>query len=159
MKINIRFLKVELKRILKTRLTLILLSAALLLSFIMAWLPTTFSYNSYTDAQGRTVELQGLASIAYEKELQADIAGTVTPEKVRQVVEDYQTCLARYGAETSYDLPTAFTRPKSCPMPRCCTGSGKFLPIPVPALHRPFWKLIPKKWTIITICVASVSYL
>lgn len=32
MKINIRFLKVELKRILKTRLTLILLSAALLLS-------------------------------------------------------------------------------------------------------------------------------
>ena len=69
MKINIRFLKVELKRILKTRLTLILLSAALLLSFIMAWLPTTFSYNSYTDAQGRTVELQGLASIAYEKEL------------------------------------------------------------------------------------------
>ena len=105
MKINIRFLKVELKRILKTRLTLILLSAALLLSFIMAWLPTTFSYNSYTDAQGRTVELQGLASIAYEKELQADIAGTVTPEKVRQAVEDYQTCLARYGAETSYDLP------------------------------------------------------
>ena len=105
MKINIRFLKVELKRILKTRLTLILLSAALLLSFIMAWLPTTFSYNSYTDAQGRTVELQGLAAIAYEKELQADIAGTVTPEKVRQAVEDYQTCLARYGAETSYDLP------------------------------------------------------
>ena len=64
MKINIRFLKVELKRILKTRLTLILLSAALLLSFIMAWLPTSFSYNSYTDAQGRTVVLYFVSSIS-----------------------------------------------------------------------------------------------
>lgn len=159
MKINIRFLKVELKRILKTRLTLILLSAALLLSFIMAWLPTTFSYNSYMDAQGRTVELQGLASIAYEKELQADIAGTVTPEKVRQAVEDYQTCLARYGAETSYDLPDGVYAAEILPYAPLLHGIRKFLPILVPALHRPFWKLIPKKWTIITICVASVSYL
>lgn len=100
-----RLLKAELKRILKTRLTLILLSAALLLSFIMAWLPITFSYNSYTDAQGREVELKGLKSIAYEKELQADITGTVTPEKVRQALENYQTCLNKYGAENSYDLP------------------------------------------------------
>lgn len=100
-----RLLKAELKRILKTRLTLILLSAALLLSFIMAWLPITFSYNSYTDAQGREVELKGLKSIAYEKELQADITGTVTPEKVRQALENYQACLNKYGAENSYDLP------------------------------------------------------
>ena len=100
-----RLLKVESKRILKTRLTLILLSAALLLSFLMAWLPITFSHNSYTDSSGRTVELKGLKSIAYEKELQADIAGTVTPEKVRKAVEKYQACLARYGVESSYDLP------------------------------------------------------
>ena len=100
-----RLLKVELKRILKTRLTLILLSLSLLLSLVMAWLPITFSYNSYTDAEGQTVELKGLASIAYEKELQTDIAGTVTPEKVRKAVKEYQACLTRYGVETSYDLP------------------------------------------------------
>ncbi|MDE6405118.1 MAG: ABC transporter permease [Lachnospiraceae bacterium] len=100
-----RLLKVELKRILKTRLTLILLSAALLLSFVMAWLPITFSYNSYTDTAGNTVELKGLQSIAYEKQLQADTAGTVTPEKVRQALEDYQACLSKYGVENSYDLP------------------------------------------------------
>lgn len=100
-----RLLRVELKRILKTRLTLILLAAALLLSFVMAWLPTTFSYNSYTDTTGKTVELKGLPSIAYEKELQADIAGTVTPEKVRQALESYQACLHKYGVESSYDLP------------------------------------------------------
>lgn len=100
-----RLLRVELKRILKTRLTLILLTAALMLSFFMAWLPTTFSYNSYTDTTGKTVELKGLQSIAYEKELQADIAGTVTPEKVRQALENYQACLNKYGVESSYDLP------------------------------------------------------
>lgn len=102
-----RLLKVELKRILKTRLTIILLSAALLLTFLMAWLPITFPYNSYTftDTQGKKVELKGLESIAYYKQLQADITGTITPEKVRQAVEDYQACLKKYGAEASYDLP------------------------------------------------------
>lgn len=102
-----RLLKVEMKRILKTRLTIILLAAALLLTFLMAWLPITFPYNSYTytDAQGKKVELKGLESIAYYKQLQANITGTVTPEKVRQAVEDYQACLKKYGAEASYDLP------------------------------------------------------
>lgn len=100
-----RLLKLEMKRILKTRMTVVLLIAAFLLSFVMAWLPTTFSYNSYTDADGNKVELTGLASIRYEKDLQADAAGIVTPEKVRQAVEKYQTCLKKYGVENSYDLP------------------------------------------------------
>ena len=100
-----RLLKLELKRVFMTRSTLILLFAALLLSFLMAWLPTTFSSNSYTDTHGNTVKLTGLASIEYEKKLQAGIAGTVTPQKVRQAVEQYQSCLKKYGVENSYDLP------------------------------------------------------
>ncbi len=100
-----RLLKLEIKRILKTRLTLILLGLSLLFAFLMAWLPITFSYNIYQDADGKEVILKGLESIAYEKELQADIAGAVTPEKVRQALEDYQACLNKYGVEFSYDLP------------------------------------------------------
>lgn len=100
-----RLLKLEMKRILKTRVTYLLLLLAFLLSFLMAYLPTTFSYSRYTDADGTEIELKGLASIHYEKELQADIAGPVTPEKVRQAVEDYQSCLTAYGVENSYDLP------------------------------------------------------
>ena len=100
-----RLLKLEMKRVLKTRLTVILLSFSLLLSFVLAWLPTTFSYNSCTDAEGNEILLKGLASIAYEKKLQADITGTVTPEKVKKAVEDYQACLNRYGVTLSYDLP------------------------------------------------------
>lgn len=91
----------------KTRLTLVLLSAVVFLTLVMAWLPITFPSNicTYKDAQGNTAELKGLQGIAYKKKLQADITGTVTPEKVRQAVESYQACLNKYGVENSYDLP------------------------------------------------------
>lgn len=102
-----RLLKVEMKRILKTRLTVILLSAALLLTLLMAYLPITFpsSRCTYTDAQGNIVELKGLQGISYKKNLQAPVTGTVTPEMARQAVETCQACLQKYGAETTYDLP------------------------------------------------------
>lgn len=100
-----RLLKLELKRILKTRTTFVLLLFSLFLSFLMAYLPTTFSGHSYMNEAGNQVEVKGLASIRYEKEVQADIAGPVTPEKVRDATEHYQACLAKYGVESSYDLP------------------------------------------------------
>ena len=79
-----RLLKLEMKRILKTRLTVILLLTALILTCVMAYLPTTFSYISYTDESGNQVDLTGLASIKHVKELQSEITGAVTPEKVRK---------------------------------------------------------------------------
>lgn len=97
-----RLLKLEIKRVLKTRVTFVLLLTSFLLSFLLAYLPTTFPYIKYTDASGNIVELKGAG---YEKALQADIAGTVSPEKIRQAVEDYQACLKKYGVENSYDLP------------------------------------------------------
>lgn len=100
-----RILRLEIKRILKTRVTGILLLAALFLSAVTAYLPVTFFYNSYTDAQGNTVKLKGLAALRYEQAQQADIAGEVTPEKLRKAVEDYQACLREYGVENSYELP------------------------------------------------------
>lgn len=95
----------ELKRVLKSKLTWILLALALLLSVLLAWLPTTYCYSNYTDEAGNEVNLTGLASIAHEKERQADAAGTVTPERVREAVETYQACLTSYGVTESYDLP------------------------------------------------------
>ena len=60
----------ELKRVLKSRLTWILLALALALSVVLAWLPTTYCYSHYTDEDGNEVNLTGLASIAHEKERQ-----------------------------------------------------------------------------------------
>lgn len=76
-----RILKLEIKRVLKTKITIILLLLSLLLSAVLAYLPITYTYSSYTDEAGNEVELTGLASIRYEKNLQADIAGIVTSKK------------------------------------------------------------------------------
>ena len=100
-----RLMKLELKRVLKTRLSLILLTFSLVLSLVMAYIPTTFSYVSYLDDNGNTIKLLGLDAVQYLKTLQSDTAGEVTPQKVRQAVEDYQTCLTKYGVENTYDLP------------------------------------------------------
>ena len=100
-----RIIFLELKRVMKSKLTWILLALALLLSLLLAWLPTTYCYSNYTDEDGNEVNLTGLASIAHEKERQADAAGIVTPARVREAVETYQACLSSYGVTESYDLP------------------------------------------------------
>lgn len=100
-----KILRLELERVLKSRLTWILLALALLLSVLLAWLPITYCYSNYTDEAGNEVNLTGLASVAHEKERQAAATGMVTPERVREAVEAYQACLASYGVTESYDLP------------------------------------------------------
>ncbi|MDE7218739.1 MAG: ABC transporter permease subunit [Oscillospiraceae bacterium] len=100
-----RILRLELRRVLRSRLTWILLALALLLSVLLACIPVTYYYSSYTDEAGNEVNLTGLASIAHEKERQAGAAGVVTPERVREAVEIYQACLTAYGVTESYDLP------------------------------------------------------
>ena len=98
-------LKLELKRMLKSKLTLILLVLALLFSILLAYLPVTYCYSNYTDEAGNEVNLTGISSIAYEKKRQAAASGIVTPERVQQAVEDYQDCLNQYGVAESYNLP------------------------------------------------------
>lgn len=100
-----RLLKLEIKRVLKTRITIVLLFLSFLFSFLFAYLPTTFSYINHVDGAGQAVKLKGLDSIRYEKEVQADITGAVTSEKIRQALEDYQACLTKYGVDNTYDLP------------------------------------------------------
>ena len=90
---------------LKSKLTWILMVLSLLFSALLAYLPTTYCYSNYTDEAGNEISLTGLASIAYEKERQADASGIVTPERVREAVEIYQVCLTSYGVAESYDLP------------------------------------------------------
>ena len=48
-----RFLRLEMKRVLTTKMTWILLAAALLFSVLMAYIPVTFEAVSYTDEQGK----------------------------------------------------------------------------------------------------------
>ena len=91
-----RVFYLELKRIVKTRITWILLLSSLAMTLLMAWLPTTF-----VEVDG----LKGLEAVRRLKELQEDTAGEVTPEKLKAALSAYQQCLKEYGAETANDLP------------------------------------------------------
>lgn len=100
-----RIFRLELKRVLKAKSSRILLTLALLLSALLAWVPVNYCYSNYIDRDGNAVNLTGLASIAHEKERQSAAAGPVTPERVKEAVEAYQSCLTAHGVTESWDLP------------------------------------------------------
>lgn len=72
--------RLELKRILKSRRTLILLAIALLLSVAMAYLPISFEGINRPNEDGTVTELNGLAAIKYKQDLYKASAGEVTPD-------------------------------------------------------------------------------
>ena len=100
-----RIFRLELIRVLKTRLTVILLLASLILSVLMAYLPTTFvEYGSY-DAESKWVEYHGMEAIHQIKMLREAVSGQVMPKTLRETVEIYQKTLWEYDVKTTYSLP------------------------------------------------------
>ncbi len=100
-----RLLKLELKRVLKTRLTVILLILALLLSALLAWIPTTFPKATFFGENGELVELTGLDALRHIQQVQEPFSGPVTTEKLKTALTQYQAVLRQYGVEQTYDLP------------------------------------------------------
>lgn len=100
-----RLLLLELKRVLKTKTTWIILLFCLVMSAVMAYLPITFRHYSIPQEEGQFVTRKGMDAILYQKEASAPYSGEVTPEKVRQALEEYQACLREYGVTEAYDLP------------------------------------------------------
>lgn len=100
-----RVFAVELKRVLKTRITWLLLAAALGLTVLLAWRPTTFHALHFTEENGQETEYRGMAYIQKKKELQVPITGVLTPEVIRMAVEQGQKCLRDNHVEGEYELP------------------------------------------------------
>lgn len=100
-----RIFRLELKRVLKTRLTGILLLASLFLSVLMAYLPTTFVEYGSKDAEGRWVKYHGMEAIRQIKILREAVSGQVIPQTLGETVEIYQETLQKYDVETAYSLP------------------------------------------------------
>ena len=72
-----RLFRLELKRILKSRRTMILLAIALLLSVAMAYLPISGEGINRPNEDGTVTELDGLAAIKYKQDLYKTSAGNV----------------------------------------------------------------------------------
>lgn len=101
-----RVFSLELKKILKSRRTKILIALSLFLSVLMAYLPVTYVYVSRYDEAGNEVEfLRGMKAVQYIKILREDIKGELTPEIMRYAVEEYQACLREYNLDGTWDLP------------------------------------------------------
>ena len=100
-----RMFSLEVKRVLKTRTTWILLVLSLLLTLLLAYIPTTFHSYHWTEADGQKKALKGMELIQYKKDSAEQFSGDVTVEHVRQALEEYQRCLREYGVNETYDLP------------------------------------------------------
>lgn len=86
----------EMKRILRSRSTILFLTAALAVSVFLAWVPVTFERYTYEE-NGEEIILTGKEALAMKKSLQAPAAGEVTPEKVALGLAAYKKNLALYG--------------------------------------------------------------
>ena len=102
-----RLFGLELKRILKSRRTRILLASIILLSVAMAYLPISFESINRPNEDGTVTELEGLAAIKYKSDLYTATSGEVTPEKVKKALETYQNCVKEYGPVEDENFPLA----------------------------------------------------
>lgn len=91
-----RLYKEELKRVLRTRSTLLFLAAAVALSVFMAYVPVTYVGFTYEE-NGQEITIKGREALAIRKELRNPNAGEVTPEKMAAGLQAYQKNLEIYG--------------------------------------------------------------
>ncbi|MCM1144687.1 MAG: ABC transporter permease subunit [Blautia sp.] len=99
-----RLLYVEIKRILKTKITWMLMGSSFLLAVFMAYVPATFEEAVVTDEEGRETQLSGLDAIHYFQK-NSQMFGEVTIEKLEKTVEAYQEVYAAYDSEYGDGIP------------------------------------------------------
>ena len=86
-----RLYRLEIKRVLKARRTLILLAVALIMSVVMAYLPIMFESINRPNADGTVTELDGIEAIRFKRTYYSETYGTVTPQKVADALQSYQS--------------------------------------------------------------------
>lgn len=99
-----RLLGLEIKRILKTRITWILLAVSLFLGVIMAYLPVTFEGAVVTTDEGEEREITGLEAVAYYQN-KREMFGEVTVEKLQKAAAVYQEVYEAYDSQYGSEVP------------------------------------------------------
>ena len=100
-----RLFCLEVKRVLKSRRTLILIAVALVMSVVMAYLPIAFESINRPNPDGTKTELDGMEAIEFKRDLYSAINGEVTPEKVSEALRIYQSLINEYGPMESDTFP------------------------------------------------------
>lgn len=100
-----RLYLLELKRILKTRTTWLILAGLLMLSALFGYLPSTFVYYADLGPNGEKIEITGTEAIRLRREAQSLYEGDLTVEKMQAVLATYQSVTAQYGDYYGEDFP------------------------------------------------------
>lgn len=98
-----RLFCLEVKRIIMSRRTLVLIAVAILMSVISAYLPISFESINRPGENGEVIELDGLPAIKFKRDYYAKTAGDITSEKLAEALRVYQSCVKEYG--TLDDVP------------------------------------------------------
>ena len=93
-----RLYSLEIKRVLKAKRTLILLAIALIMSIVMAYLPVMFESINRPNADGTITELDGIDAIRFKQPYYSKVYGEVTPQKVADALQSYQSIVTEYGS-------------------------------------------------------------
>ena len=102
-----RMLRLELKRLYKTRLNVILLLLSLLLSVLFAYLPTTWvSYLDRDEETGEAVWRQGLEAVQCIRRVRSQVEGPVMPDTLQKAMNTIRPVLEEYEAAYLYALPS-----------------------------------------------------
>lgn len=99
-----RLLALEIKRVLKTKRTWILIVASVLLAVFMAYIPITFVTVQKTDESGNYVEITGKDAINYYKSNM--VQGVVKSEILRDAVRRYQEVYKTYDSVYGDNIPS-----------------------------------------------------
>lgn len=98
-----RLFRLEVKGIMKSRRTLVLLAVALFMSVVMAYLPISFESINRPGENGGVIELDGLPAIQFKRDYYEKTAGNITPQKLAEALRTYQSYVKEYG--TLDDVP------------------------------------------------------
>ena len=137
--------KLELKRQLKTRWTFFFIGTALITTLLFAYFPVSFYEITLPNAQGQTEKLTGFDALHAQMERQAPAGGTVTPEKVRAALENYQDTLNAYDAEFPSDLPEGVYEKSLLPTDPLLHGVVELYSNPKTGIGSPLTELTPQK--------------
>lgn len=111
-----RMFRLEIKRVLKSRRTVILLGAAMLLSAVMAYLPVCFESINHLDENKNKVSLSGLDAISYKKDKRSVSDGEISPAKLKEALATYQEVVKQYGSPDSEEFPLEVYSEKILPI-------------------------------------------
>ena len=102
-----RLLGLEIKRVLKTKLTWILMCVAIVLSILLAYLPATFESGREIGSDGNSVgaELHGMNAVKYYR-THSNVQGEVTPEILEETVRTYQKVYSEYDSVYGEEVPS-----------------------------------------------------